>query len=156
MQIEEVMPEQRVEGFVRKFDVRDWRDPELNLYLTLTRATDGEPPEKEKKPWKDPYDDPFPLYRKEPVIRPATPPIINVQHQVVKVLSYKDPRPLKQMVRDTLRCFRDHPRHFSEMSEQEYEAMVELAAKHMTLTDCPAQEIVQLQLPRFARKSILN
>lgn len=146
MQIEEVMPEQRVEGFVRKFDVRDWRDPELNLYLTLTRATDGEPPEKEKKPWKDPYDDPFPLYRKEPVIRPATPPIINVQHQVVKVLSYKDPRPLKQMVRDTLRCFRDHPRHFSEMSEQEYEAMVELAAKHMTLTDCPAQEIVQLQV----------
>lgn len=37
-------------------------------------------------------------------------------------------------------------RHFSEMSEQEYEAMVELAAKHMTLTDCPAQEIVQLQV----------
>ena len=30
MQIEEVKPEQRVEGFVRKFDVADFRDIELN------------------------------------------------------------------------------------------------------------------------------
>ena len=40
MQIEKVDPDKRVEGFVRKFDVPDWRDTELNLYLTLTRATD--------------------------------------------------------------------------------------------------------------------
>ena len=87
MQIEEVNPEQRVEGFVRTFDPADWRDPELNLYLTLTRATDAAPPEKEKPPWINPYDDPYPLYRKVPKERPKTPPPIKLQHQV-SVLFY--------------------------------------------------------------------
>lgn len=32
------------------------------------------------------------------------------------------------------------------MSEQEYTEMVDLAAKHLTLVDCPAQETVQLQV----------
>lgn len=82
MQIEEVKPEERVEGFVRTFDVGDWRDPELNLYLTLTRATDAAPPEDEKPPWVDPYDDPFPLYRKVPQGPPPSPTIIKLQHQV--------------------------------------------------------------------------
>lgn len=82
MEIEEVKPEDRVEGFVRKFDVADWRDPELNLYLTLTRATDAAPPEEEKPPWIDPYDDPYPLYRKVPKGTPPSPTIIKLQHQV--------------------------------------------------------------------------
>jgi len=32
------------------------------------------------------------------------------------------------------------------MSELEYAAMVELAAKHLTLVNCPAQETIQLQV----------
>jgi len=36
------------------------------------------------------------------------------------------------------------------MSEQEYAALVELAAKHLTLVDCPAQETVQLQVQEFS------
>ncbi|KAG0623341.1 hypothetical protein M758_3G166700 [Ceratodon purpureus] len=175
MQIEEVNPEQRVEGFVRTFDPADWRDPDLNLYLTLTRATDAAPPEQEKPPWINPYDDPYPLYRKVPKERPKTPPPIKLQHQVVEALPSKDPRPIKTMVRDVLRTFREHPqymkmghvreyqealacfqlrcavvqwpdKHVPKMSEAEYAAMVELAAKHLTLVDCPAQETVQLQI----------
>lgn len=111
MEIEEVKPEDRVEGFVRKFDVADWRDPELNLYLTLTRATDAAPPEEEKPPWIDPYDDPYPLYRKVPKGTPPSPTIIKLQHQVVKALPYSDPRPIETMVRDVLRSFRDHPQY---------------------------------------------
>lgn len=38
------------------------------------------------------------------------------------------------------------------MGEQDYAAMVELAAKHLTLVDCPAQETVQLQV-RSSRTS---
>lgn len=32
------------------------------------------------------------------------------------------------------------------MSEQDYAAMVDLAVQHLSLTDCPAQETVQLQV----------
>lgn len=189
MQIEVVEPDARVEGFVRKFDVADFRDIELtpgaakpplppwelNLYLTLTRATDAAPPPKELTPWINPYDDPFELYRKVPKERPVTPPPIKLQHQAVKALPSKDPRPIKAMVRDVLRTFREHPqymkmghvreyqealacfqvrcavvqwpdKHVPNMSEQEYTEMVDLAAKHLTLVDCPAQETVQLQI----------
>jgi len=31
--------------------------------------------------------------------------------QVVKALPYSDPRPIKTMVRDVLRSFRDHPQY---------------------------------------------
>lgn len=135
MQIEEVKPEQRVEGFVRKFDVADFRDielnpgaappvlppRELNLYLTLTRATDAAAPEEAKPPYINPYDDPFELYRKVPSERPETPPVIKLSHQVVKALPYKDPRDIKAMVRDVLRSFREHPQYMKMGHVREYQ-----------------------------------
>jgi hypothetical protein len=111
MQIEEVAPAKRIEGFARPFDAADWRNPELNLYLTLTRATDAAPPEKEKPPWINPYDDPFELYRKVPQERPPTPLPIKLSHQVVKAVLATDPRLIESMVRDVLRAFREHPQY---------------------------------------------
>ena len=43
------------------------------------------------------------------------------------------------------------------MSEQNYAAMVDLAVQHLSLTDCPAQETVQLQVilpPRHFQISV--
>ena len=121
MQIEKVVPEERVEGFVRKFDVPDWRDTELNLYLTLTRATDSAPPEKPRPTYVDPYDDPFPLYRKVPKLPGPEPPVVKVPHQAPKSVLYNDPKPMQSMVRDVLRGYRDHPFYTKTTHARDYQ-----------------------------------
>jgi hypothetical protein len=37
------------------------------------------------------------------------------------------------------------------MGEEDYEKLVTIAAKHLTLEDCPAQEIVQLQVQPISK-----
>lgn len=121
MQIEKVDPDKRVEGFVRKFDVPDWRDTELNLYLTLTRATDLAPPEKPRPTYVDPYDDPFPLYRKVPNPPGPEPPVVKFSHQAPKTILYNDPKPMQSMVRDVLRGYREHPFYTKTTHARDYQ-----------------------------------
>ncbi|CAK9268702.1 unnamed protein product [Sphagnum jensenii] len=175
MQIHEVDPNARIEGFVRRFDLPNWRDVETNLYLTLSRATDLAPPEPKRPPYVDPYDDPYPLYRKVPGNPNSPPPIITTPHVIEKNLVYVDPKPMTGMVQNVLREYREHPnyiltahareyqeamacfqlrsavvqwpdKHGANMGEEDYKKLVTIAAKHLTLEDCPAQETVQLQI----------
>lgn len=37
------------------------------------------------------------------------------------------------------------------MSEEDYKKLMTIAAKHLTLEDCPAQEIVQLQVQPISK-----
>lgn len=124
MQIEKVEPENRIEGFVRKFDAPDWRDPELNLYLTLTRATDPAPPEKPRPPYVDPYDDPYPLFRKVPRKPDPSPPIVKLQHIAPKTILYVDPKPMQSMVTDVLRNYGEHPLYLKTTHERDYQEAV--------------------------------
>lgn len=43
-------------------------------------------------------------------------------------------------------CFNTNCRHGANMGEEDYKKLVTIAAKHLTLEDCPAQETVQLQV----------
>jgi hypothetical protein len=121
MQIHEVDPNARIEGFVRRFDLPNWRDVETNLYLTLSRATDLAPPEPKRPPYVDPYDDPYPLYRKVPGNPNSPPPIITTPHVIEKNLVYVDPKPMTGMVQNVLREYREHPNYILTAHAREYQ-----------------------------------
>jgi len=48
-------------------------------------------------------------------------------------------------------CLNTNCRHGANMGEEDYKKLVTIAAKHLTLEDCPAQEIVQLQVQPISK-----